>query len=288
MGNELEITQPEFMQVLRTSIYPGAADTSIKLAWAYCKSQGLDVMLKPVHIVPMYDRKSAEMRDVILPGIGLYRTTAARSGCAGISEPEFGPDIDILLDGQSFTVPKWCKVTAKRVLENGLIAEFSAIEFWVENYAMKGGKEKSVKPNAMWDKRRYGQIAKCAEAQALRKGFPEVGAIPTADEMEGKEFIECEVVRKQISEPERVTEPYPEEKLLTFLTTIKDSRTIDGLKDIYVKAVQAVNAVKDGAALSRLDAAKIERWGRFAAENKAAKETALAHSQKPSEKPLDD
>jgi hypothetical protein len=38
----------------------------------------------------------------------------------------------------------------------------------------------------MWLKRSRGQLAKCAEAQALRKAFPEVGAQPTAEEMEGK------------------------------------------------------------------------------------------------------
>ena len=40
----------------------------------------------------------------------------------------------------------------------------------------------------MWKKRVYGQLAKCTEAQALRKAWPEVGQEPTAEEMEGKYF----------------------------------------------------------------------------------------------------
>lgn len=40
------------------------------------------------------------MRDVIMPGIGSYRTQAARSGeYAGVSEPEFGQDIEETIGG---------------------------------------------------------------------------------------------------------------------------------------------------------------------------------------------
>ncbi len=92
------------------------------------------------------------------------------------------------LGGQEITFPEWCKVTVRRQIASGIVADFTAIEYWLENYAIKGGKEKSVAPNAMWSKRPRGQLAKCAEAQALRKAFPEVGAAPTADEMEGKQL----------------------------------------------------------------------------------------------------
>jgi hypothetical protein len=57
---------------------------------------------------------------------------------------------------------------------------FTAVEYWTENYATAG--RDSDAPNAMWKRRPRGQIAKCAEAQALRKAFPELGSQPTADE----------------------------------------------------------------------------------------------------------
>lgn len=177
----------ELLKVLGASLYPGAATESIKLVLSYCKAAGLDPLMKPVHIVPMWDRGLGAMRDVVMPGIGLYRTQAARSGeYAGITEPEFGPDVTENIGGQSVTYPQWCRVTVKRRLADGMIAEFTAREFWKENFAVKGGKEKSIAPNAMWSKRPYGQVAKCAQAQALRMAFPEIGSSPTADEMEGK------------------------------------------------------------------------------------------------------
>lgn len=188
----LQMSEQELMKVLQSSLYPGANPESIKMVLGYCRASGLDPMQKPVHIVPMYDSKSGSMRDVVMPGIGLYRTQAARTGCAGVSEPDFGPDVTETLGGMQITFPAWCRVTVKRKIGPGEIVEFTAKEFWKENYAVRGGKERSIAPNAMWTKRPYGQIAKCAEAQALRKAFPEIGSEPTADEMAGKVLNEYE------------------------------------------------------------------------------------------------
>ena len=173
----LSINEAELMQVLQNSLYPGAQESSIKLVINYCKASGLDPMQKPVHLVPMSVKKGGtkeyEWRDVVMPGIGLYRTQAARSGAyAGMTEPEFGEDVKENLGGTEITYPRWCKITIKRQMPNGAIVEFTSKEFWKENYATSG--KDSVAPNAMWRKRPYAQIAKCCEAQALRKAFPEI------------------------------------------------------------------------------------------------------------------
>ena len=191
---------------LKSSLYPGASDASVDLVLAYCEAARLDPMQKPVHIVPMWDGKTKQMRDVVMPGIGLYRTNAARTGqFAGMSEPEFGPMVTERIGNREVSYPEWCKVTAYRQLPSGHVAEFTAVEYWIENYAIKGGKEQDQSPNAMWSKRVRGQIAKCAQAQALRMAFPEaVGAAPTAEEMEGKaidaEFTQ--VVERKAQAPE--------------------------------------------------------------------------------------
>jgi len=179
------VSNQELTEVLRSSLYPGASDASIAMVVSYCKAAGLDPMQKPVHIVPMWDKNIRQERDVIMPGIGLYRIQAARTQqYAGVSEPEYGPDTTVVLDEVEVTFPAWCKIVVRRLLPNGIIAEFAAVERWLENYATQSSK--TTAPNAMWKKRPYGQLAKCAEAQALRKAFPEIGAQPTAEEMEGK------------------------------------------------------------------------------------------------------
>lgn len=208
---------------LKNSLYLGAKDESVLMVLSYCQAAGLDPMTKPVHIVPMQVKDSTtgvkEWRDVIMPGIELYRTKAARTKeYAGCSEPEFGPGIEVKGKNRwnkevSTIYPEWCKVTVKRIVQ-GQIVEFSAKELWIENYASDG---KTPMPNAMWSKRPFAQLAKCAEAQALRKAFPEVGAHQTSDEMAGKviETSAVEVVGqpgKPVTEPPQAKEPPAKKK----------------------------------------------------------------------------
>lgn len=213
----LTMSEQELIKVLSTSVYPGAQLESIKMVMEYCRASQLDPMQKPAHIVPMWDKNAKSMRDVIMPGIGLYRTQAARTGeYAGMSEPEFGPDITEKLGGVEATYPKWCKIIVKRLLSNGVMAEFPAVEYWRENYATAG--KDSEAPNAMWKRRPYGQIAKCAEAQALRKAFPEIGSQPTAEEMEGKEFAVQDAPQRPAEKVEIILPEYTEEQMNSSLS----------------------------------------------------------------------
>lgn len=174
---------------LKNSLYKGAKAGSIQMVVEYCKACKLDPMQKQVHIVPMWDKNTKSMKDTIMPGIGLYRIQAARSNkYAGVSEPEYGDTVDTTLGGVKIAYPEWCKVTVKKLVENNIV-EFTAKEYWLENYATI--KKDHNAPNSMWLKRPFGQLAKCAEAQALRKAFPEIiTQQPTAEEMEGKSFTE--------------------------------------------------------------------------------------------------
>lgn len=245
----LAMNETELLAVLQNSIYPGAALPSIKMVIGYCKAAGLDPLQKPVHIVPMWDSKKGEMRDVVMPGVNLYRIQAARSGAlAGVSEPEFGPDVSESIGGLDITYPQWCRVTVKRRLASGEIADFTATERWRENYAVKGGKEKSIAPNAMWQRRPYAQIAKCAQAQALRVAFPELAAGYTADEMEGKTIDGT--VDGEVFNPDRLAE------LIAFA---KAAPTSDDLKAIWTDGLKEMQAAKDRPSAEAFKAVVTER-----------------------------
>ncbi len=221
---------------LRNTIYPGCKDESILMAVDYCRARGLDIMLKPVHLVPMQvkDAQTGQKawRDVPMPGIGMYRIQASRSGDeAGHDEPEFGPTIEQEFDGSDWNknpvkvkvrYPEWCKYTVYKVIGERIVA-YTAKEFWLENYAAQSAKDEA--PNAMWKKRPFAQLAKCAEAQALRKGWPEIGQEPTAEEMEGKGYERDMGPVKQADESGgRPSLPeYPQERLDKKLPEFKES-----------------------------------------------------------------
>ncbi|HHW4669455.1 MAG TPA: phage recombination protein Bet [Xylella fastidiosa subsp. multiplex] len=182
---------------LKTSLYPGASDTSVDMVLAYCQAADLDPMTKPVHIVPMWipEKKvdgrvvsSAGMRDVIMPGIELYRTKAHRTGeYAGQDEAVFGDTLCETLGGVQIRYPSWCRIAVYRMVA-GERVRFAATVYWLEAYAT--ARKDSPAPNSMWQKRPFGQLEKCAEALALRKAFPEaVGAQPTAEEIETEPHI---------------------------------------------------------------------------------------------------
>jgi phage recombination protein Bet len=206
----------EVWSALKNSLFPGAADESVLMAWDYCAARGLDVMLKPVHLVPMYikDKNNGDkgaMRDVVMPGIGLYRIQADRArNYGGMSAPTFGPDITLNLQGVEITVPEWCEITVSKIVGDRVVG-FSAREYWIENYATAGRDTKA--PNAMWQKRPRAQLVKCTEAQALRKGWPELGSQPTAEEMEGKEIDVTSRSSATVTPNRPALEHYPQENM---------------------------------------------------------------------------
>lgn len=162
-------------RVIVESVFPNAARVeSVIMALSYCKARNLDIMKRPVHIVPVWDSKQGKLVEHIWPGIGELRTTAFRTGnCAGRDQTVFGPDIKAKVGNVEMVYPEWAQVTYYRIIQGMRVAFHGPRVYWIESYAERGGKERDKSPNAMWLKRPRGQLDKCADAAALRAAFPE-------------------------------------------------------------------------------------------------------------------
>lgn len=247
MSNEIAVKPSEYavlnmpqstaIATLRASLYPGASDESVINVLEYCRAAKLDPMQRPVHIVPMWDAKTGKTRDTIMPGVNFHLTAAERNGCAGIGEPEYGPDITEVLGEERITYPAWCKIKVYRLIDGGRIAEFVGYERFTECVSTN----KKGTPNAMWKKRPYGMLAKCAMSQALRKGFPSVAGAYTAEEMAGKAIGE-EFDDYVVNESEAV-KPSP-------IAGIKTKTEAAAEKKRATKAKEVVDAVRSGEAVS--------------------------------------
>jgi phage recombination protein Bet len=177
------ITESQWRTLM--NLFPGARGESVVLAWDYCTARRLDPFKKPCHIVPM-NVKDVKLdkyvwRDVVMPGIYEYRTTAHRTGeYMGHSVPEYGP----IVEYKGVKAPEWCSITVYRWNPKAQQrAEFPVrIEFHEIAVTKRDGNL-----NDRWSSAPKMQLTKCTEAAALREGFPdELGGTHTVEEMEGR------------------------------------------------------------------------------------------------------
>ena len=174
------VSQPQFVSdikhlsvaqadTLRRIKFPKATDNEISLVLAYCAAKKLDILLSPVHLIKYGDTTT------VVPGIGLYRTIAHRSGYAGNTPPKYG---ETIVKHGGVESPDLCEFTVKKILKNGVIGEFTATSFFKEAF----------NNSPLWKKYPRAMLAKCAEANALRMAFPqEIGGDVTHEEIIGSD-----------------------------------------------------------------------------------------------------
>lgn len=217
-----DIRDGNLWEILTSVIFPSATDPAvIALALRYCERRGLDVLKKPVNIVPVYSSKLGRNVETIWPSIAETEITAARSReWAGLDAPVYGPPETKTFHGKTskiVTFPAWCDRTVYRLIR-GERRAFTERAHWRESYGRQGASEL---PNYMWEKRPYDQIAKVAKAAALRAAFPEESEGPTDAEAQGM-IIPGEEVTPPPAVPievkngdgitaDEVTDPIPED-----------------------------------------------------------------------------
>jgi phage recombination protein Bet len=147
-----------------------ASDGDLSVFFHQCVRTGLDPFAKQIYMVGRWDNRANATRYTIQTGIDGYRLIADRTGLYAGSDETWTE-----IDGRPVTAT----VTVRKVVA-GTLCEFTATARW-EEYVQTG---KDGKPMGLWAKMPHRMLAKCAEALALRKAFPQdLSGLYTSEEM---------------------------------------------------------------------------------------------------------
>jgi phage recombination protein Bet len=222
----------EAKQVIRDIYAKGASDSEFTALIAVAEARGLDPRMGHCHFVKRWDSKSKREVWAVQPSIDGFRAQAERSGdYDGQDEPEWITD-----NGEI--------VAAKvRVYRKGISRPFVGVAY-MDEYVQTAKDQQTgqERPTRFWSKMQRTMIAKCAEALAIRKAFPQLGGLYIAEEMMQAENDRQAVVAAV--EPVRAALPAPDASALAdLLARIAVAPTVDGLKALY----------KEGAAITPKD-----------------------------------
>lgn len=173
----LEYFTADQVALIKRTICRDATDDELKLFLYQCARTGLDPFDKQIYFrkFPGYNGKPSTI--AIITGIDGYRLTADRTKAyEGQDGPLWcgndGVWVDVWLSSDP---PAAAKVG---VYKTGCRTAFFAVARWAEYFPT------NEKEQFMWRRMPANQLAKCAEALALRKAFPkELSGIYTQDEM---------------------------------------------------------------------------------------------------------
>ncbi len=154
------------VDLIKRTYARGATDDELKLFLYQCEKRGLDPLSRQIYFQKRKTKDGDQM--TVLTAIDGYRLIADRTGkYAGCDDATFDDEAK----------PSKATVTVYKMV-GGMRCAFTASARWDEYYPGSG-------KGFLWDKMPHTMLAKCAEALALRKAFPEeLGGIYTPEEMD--------------------------------------------------------------------------------------------------------
>lgn len=201
MENALTFTDPKSqeMQLLKRTTAPDLTDDEFSMFLQYAKHAGLNPFTKQIYATKRDGRVTYQT------SIDAFRARADETGkYAGQQGPLWcgsdGKWVDVWLTKEP---PAAAKVGVLR-------SDFKEPIWAVAKYSEYVQSKKDGGANFMWSKMPANQLAKCAEALALRKAFPEnLGGTYTDDEMHQ---ADQPTEPKEPAEPKNVTQRPPEDQ----------------------------------------------------------------------------
>ena len=183
MNNELIKIDDSKLELIKNTIAKGATNDELALFKYICEKRQLDPFAKQIYWTRRRQWNSAkneyEETSSTQTGIDGFRLIAERSGkYAGQLGPFFTDDGVTWLDC-------WIKDTPPKAAKLAVLRSDFREPIWaMARFNAYCPRDKSGNPTGQWKTMGDGQLAKCAEALALRRAFPEeLSGLYTSDEM---------------------------------------------------------------------------------------------------------
>lgn len=192
------------IRLVKEQIADGLTDGELHLFLEICTRRNLDPFARQIYAIRRRVKQGGDYvyRMTIQTSIDGFRVIAQRSqqynGQQTIWYDDKGTKHEVWLSEHP---PAAAKV---RVWRKGIEHPFEGIARFSEYRQIEG---------SMWQKMPAGQIAKCAEALALRKAFPEdLSGLYTDDEMgQAEGTVTAGAAANKAPKPERKPDPTPEQ-----------------------------------------------------------------------------
>lgn len=192
---EVQITN-EQIELIKKTVAKDATPEELQLYFYDCRRRGVHPLDKLIH----FTKRSGKYTPVT--SIDFMRGRAAETG-------EYAGSDDAVFTGEPMSQGWAARVTVYRFVQ-GQKCSFQATARWSEYFPGEG-------QGFMWKKMPHTMLSKCAEALALRKGFPQqLAGLYASEEMDQAEKVERTAIKppqakttiSEAKEEPKPTEPF--------------------------------------------------------------------------------